>query len=197
MSLEFQQLAQQIFEDKSVRFQASNQEALNSLLNPFRLQLDAFKSKVEDIHLKDSQQQALLNHELQHLKILNQQITEEAHQLAVALKGQKKTQGNWGEFYAPNIISHYRAVAQWDSNEQTRHDRNTQYRMALEQSNFGSASFKTRNDQLIMDQANANVPRSDALWANTWFNWDDIAATKAKELQANYPGIYQTIKDRY
>ena len=69
--------------------------------------------------------------------------------------------------------------------------------MALEQSNFGSASFKTRNDQLIMDQANANVPRSDALWANTWFNWDDIAATKAKELQANYPGIYQTIKDRY
>ena len=48
-----------------------------------------------------------------------------------------------------------------------------------------------------MDQANANVPRSDALWANTWFNWDDVAATKAKELQANYPGIYQSIKDRY
>ncbi|CAI3795394.1 NPP1 family protein [Rheinheimera sp. MM224] len=112
-------------------------------------------------------------------------------------KANVEFQGNWGEFYAPNIISHYRAVAQWDSNEQTRHDRNTQYRMALEQSNFGSASFKTRNDQLIMDQANANVPRSDALWANTWFNWDDIAATKAKELQANYPGIYQTIKDRY
>jgi DNA recombination protein RmuC len=104
LSLEFQQLAQQIFEDKSVRFQASNQEALNSLLNPFRLQLDAFKSKVEDIHLKDSQQQALLNHELQHLKILNQQITEEAHQLAVALKGQKKTQGNWGELVLENVL---------------------------------------------------------------------------------------------
>jgi DNA recombination protein RmuC len=104
LSLEFQQLAQQIFEDKSVRFQASNQEALNSLLNPFRLQLDAFKSKVEDIHLKDSQQQALLNHELQHLKLLNQQITEEAHQLAVALKGQKKTQGNWGELVLENVL---------------------------------------------------------------------------------------------
>ena len=104
LSLEFKQLAQQIFEDKSVRFQASNQEALNSLLNPFRLQLDAFKSKVEDIHLKDSQQQALLNHELQHLKILNQQITEEAHQLAVALKGQKKTQGNWGELVLENVL---------------------------------------------------------------------------------------------
>jgi len=112
-------------------------------------------------------------------------------------KANVEFQGNWGEFYAPNIISHYRAVAQWDSNEQIRHDRNTQYRMALEQSNFGSASFKTRNDQLIMDQANANVPRSDAVWANTWFSWDDIAATKAKELQANYPGIYQSIKDRY
>lgn len=104
LSLEFQQLAQQIFEEKSSRFQASNQEALNSLLNPFRLQLDAFKSKVEDIHLKDSQQQALLNHELQHLKLLNQQITEEAHQLAVALKGQKKTQGNWGELVLENVL---------------------------------------------------------------------------------------------
>lgn len=104
LSLEFKQLAQQIFEEKSSRFQASNQEALNSLLNPFRLQLDAFKSKVEDIHLKDSQQQALLNHELQHLKLLNQQITEEAHQLAVALKGQKKTQGNWGELVLENVL---------------------------------------------------------------------------------------------
>ncbi len=73
-------------------------------MNPFRLQLDAFKSKVEDIHLKDSQQQALLNHELQHLKLLNQQITEEAHQLAVALKGQKKTQGNWGELVLENVL---------------------------------------------------------------------------------------------
>jgi hypothetical protein len=105
--------------------------------------------------------------------------------------------GNWDEFYAPNIHSHYRTLAQWDSNERTRHERNTQYRMTLEQSNFGSASFKTRNDGLIMDQANANVPRSDARWANTSFSWDDIAATKANELQANYPGIYQEIKNSY
>lgn len=112
-------------------------------------------------------------------------------------KANVEFRGNWGEFYAPNIISHYRALAHWDSNERTRHERNTQYRMVLEQSNFGSASFKTRNDSLIMDQANANVPRSDSRWANISFTWDDIAATKAKELQANYPGIYQDIKNSY
>ncbi len=111
LSLEFQQLAQQIFEEKSVRFQASNQEALNSLLNPFRLQLDAFKSKVEDIHLKDSQQQALLNHELQHLKILNQQITEEAHQLAVALKGQKKDARQLGRTGAGKCAGAFRLAS--------------------------------------------------------------------------------------
>lgn len=112
-------------------------------------------------------------------------------------KANVEFRGNWGEFYAANIISHYRAVAQWDSNERTRHQLNTQYRMALEQSNFGSASFKTRNDGLIMDQANANIPSSDSRWANISFTWDDIAATKAKELQANYPGIYQEIKGNY
>lgn len=103
--------------------------------------------------------------------------------------------GNWGEFYAPNIVSHYRALTQWNSNEHTRHQLNTQYRMTLEQSNFGSASFKTRNDSSILDQTNTNIPRTDSRWANILFTWDDIAATKEKELQANYPGIYQEIKN--
>ncbi|WP_337881667.1 DNA recombination protein RmuC [Rheinheimera sp.] len=104
LSLEFSQLAQRIFDEKQQSFQGQQQQLLGQLLTPFQQQLDAFKTKVEDLHLKESQQQTLLQHELGQLKQLNQQMTLEAHQLATALKGQKKAQGNWGELVLENVL---------------------------------------------------------------------------------------------
>ena len=110
-------------------------------------------------------------------------------------KNNVEFQGNWGEFYAPNILSHYRAVASWSNDEWTRYNANRQYRLVLENSNFGSATFKTRNDAEVLNKANDNAPRSDAFWANTWFSWDDVWATRAKEFEANYPAIHQQISE--
>lgn len=110
-------------------------------------------------------------------------------------KAHVEFQGNWGVFYAPDIISHYSAVAQWNGDEWTRYQTNRAYRHALEASNFGSASFKTRNDGEIMVQANNAVPRSDAFWANATFTWDDVWATRGKEFKANYPQTYPQISE--
>ncbi len=104
LKLEFEQLAGQIFEAKGQAFSQHSQQSLDALLKPFREQIDGFRSKVEDIHHKDVQQQAALIQELAHLKELNRQITQEAHDLATALKGQKKTQGNWGELILENVL---------------------------------------------------------------------------------------------
>ena len=101
---EFQNLANQIFEEKGKAFDEKSKQSLDVLLNPFRTQIEEFRKKVEDIHHKDTEQQGALRAELQHLKELNKQITEEAHQLATALKGQKKTQGNWGELILENVL---------------------------------------------------------------------------------------------
>ncbi|RSZ56344.1 hypothetical protein HF313_22515 [Massilia atriviolacea] len=103
--------------------------------------------------------------------------------------------GNWGEFYAPDIISHYSAVADWNSDETVRYQANRQYRLALEASNFGSATFKTRNDNEIANVANNTVPRSDAFWQNTAFSLDDVWSTRASELKANYPQTYLQIRE--
>jgi DNA recombination protein RmuC len=101
---EFQNLANQIFEEKGKAFDAKSKQSMDTLLSPFRTQIDEFRKKVEEIHHKDTEQQGALRNELQHLKEMNQQITEEAHQLATALKGQKKTQGNWGELILENVL---------------------------------------------------------------------------------------------
>jgi len=104
LKMEFEQLAGKIFEAKGQAFSLQNQQSLDALLKPFREQIDQFRSKVEDIHHKDTQQQATLAAELKHLKDLNLQITQEAHDLSTALRGQKKTQGNWGELILENVL---------------------------------------------------------------------------------------------
>ncbi|RFC39169.1 MAG: DNA recombination protein RmuC [Candidatus Nitrotoga sp. LAW] len=104
LSNQFKSLAGEILEDKSKRFTEQNQTNIGALLGPLKTQLHEFKAKVEDIHLEDTKQQATLKAELHQLKDLNRQITEEAHGLATALKGQSKMQGNWGEMVLENIL---------------------------------------------------------------------------------------------
>ncbi len=102
---EFQNLANSILEDKTKRFSEQNLESLGQVLTPFRERLNEFKSRVEEIHYQDAQQQAALKAELAQLKELNRQMSEEAHDLATALKGHAKKQGNWGELVLENVLT--------------------------------------------------------------------------------------------
>ena len=104
LKLEFEQLATQIFEARGQSLTHSSQQSLEAMLKPFREQIDSFRQKVEDIHHKDVQQQASLQQQLLQLKDLNQQITQEAHELSRALRGQTKTQGHWGELILENVL---------------------------------------------------------------------------------------------
>jgi len=104
-------------------------------------------------------------------------------------------QGNWGQFHAPDIISHYGATVAWNSDETVRYRANRDYRLALEVTNFGNASFKTRNDSELANTANNAVPRSDAFWQNTSFSINDVWSTRAHEFKANFPLTYSQIRE--
>ena len=102
---EFQNLASTILEDKSRRFSEQNLQSLGHVLDPFKERLNEFKKRIEEMHYQDAQQQAMLKSELDSLKSLNLQMTAEAHDLATALKGQAKKQGNWGELVLENVLA--------------------------------------------------------------------------------------------
>lgn len=104
LSNQFKSLANDILEEKTKRFTEQNQTNLGQLLDPLKERITEFKAKVEEIHTKDTEQQATLKAELTQLKDLNRQMTEEAHGLATALKGQAKKQGNWGELVLGNVL---------------------------------------------------------------------------------------------
>ena len=101
---EFENLANEILEQKGKAFKTMNSETISSLLEPVRQEMKGFRSKVEDLHEKDVAQRAALKTELIHLQKLNQKITDQAERLTTALQGQKKVQGNWGELMLENIL---------------------------------------------------------------------------------------------
>ena len=101
---DFETLAQQILKSTQQEFSVENKNGLDLFLAPFRQQIKDFKDKVETIHSNDLKQREELKTELKQLQNLNLQMTNEAHELTTALKGQKKMQGNWGELILENVL---------------------------------------------------------------------------------------------
>jgi DNA recombination protein RmuC len=104
LSLRFTNLAQQIFDEKSARFSEFNKEKLEAILQPFNLQLTAFKQEINEIYRTDNRERLSLKNEILQLRDLNQQINREAMNLTRALKSDTKVQGNWGELVLNRVL---------------------------------------------------------------------------------------------
>jgi DNA recombination protein RmuC len=104
LKIEFQHLAQKIFQEKSETFAEQNKNNIDHLINPLREQIGEFKKRVEDVYDKESRDRAALQSEIHHLKELNQRISKEALNLTRALKGDSKARGNWGEVILERVL---------------------------------------------------------------------------------------------
>ena len=104
LKLEFQNVANKIFEDKSQKFTEQNRDNIEGVLKPMREQLMDFKKKVEDVYDKESKDRVSLLNEIIHLKTLNERISGDAVNLTNALKGQSKTRGSWGEMILERVL---------------------------------------------------------------------------------------------
>ena len=111
LKIEFENLANEILKTSQKQFSQQSREGLDLFLKPFRQQVNDFKSRVEEIHSKEITQRAELKTELKQLHELNLQMSEEANQLSTALKGEKKTQGNWGELILENVLDRSGLIA--------------------------------------------------------------------------------------
>lgn len=104
LSLEFENLANRILEEKTKKFTEQNKTSLDELLKPFSERLKEFREKVDNVYGEESRQRFHLGKEIEKLVQLNQLLGEEAKNLTRALKGESKTQGNWGEMILENIL---------------------------------------------------------------------------------------------
>ncbi|MFY4768618.1 DNA recombination protein RmuC [Aliarcobacter butzleri] len=100
MKLEFENLANKLFDEKEKKSTTN----LTFVLSSFKEQLDSFSKRVNDIYNDETKQRSSLLTEIKNLKELNNQISNDAINLTKALKGQNKTQGDWGEMILSSIL---------------------------------------------------------------------------------------------
>lgn len=101
---EFELSANKIFDDKHHTFQQSSKTNIELVLTPFKQQLENFHKKVDDVYHQESSQRNQLVGQIVELQKHTQHISQEANNLADALKGDSKTQGDWGEMILERIL---------------------------------------------------------------------------------------------
>ena len=102
--IEFENLANRILEEKSVKFTEQNKTNIDQILKPLSDRIKGFEDKVDKVYSEDLKDRATLLNQIKTLQDLNQRVSDEANNLTKALKGESKTQGNWGEFILESIL---------------------------------------------------------------------------------------------
>tara|TARA_B100000315_G_scaffold59171_1_gene53668 strand:+ start:1596 stop:2939 length:1344 start_codon:yes stop_codon:yes gene_type:complete len=98
LKTEFENLANEILEKKSEKFVKQNKENLDKILDPLGEKIKSFEKSVQEKYENELKGRTGLKEQINNLTELNQQLSADAVNLTNALKGDSKTQGDWGEF---------------------------------------------------------------------------------------------------
>ncbi|MCH2032681.1 MAG: DNA recombination protein RmuC [Tenacibaculum sp.] len=101
---EFENLANKILEEKSNKFTVQNKENIKNILDPLEKKIKDFEEKVDKTHKESIDYHSALRQQILGLKELNAQMSKETLNLTKALKGDSKTQGNWGELVLERVL---------------------------------------------------------------------------------------------
>ncbi|HSC66082.1 MAG TPA: DNA recombination protein RmuC [Cellvibrio sp.] len=104
LAKDFENIANKIFENKQQQFSVNSKILLDTTLDPLKLQLTEFRKKVEDVYEKENADRNRLAGQVVELQKQAQKIGEDAVNLAQALKGNNKAQGNWGEVILERLL---------------------------------------------------------------------------------------------
>ncbi len=104
LQIQFENLANQIFAEKTKTFANQSKANLDTILTPFKETIAAFEKKVTEVYSAEGRERHSLIKEVQRLQELNKKIGEDAENLTKALKGDTRTQGLWGEIILERIL---------------------------------------------------------------------------------------------
>lgn len=100
MGFQFENLANSLFDRKAEQ----NRMGLQAVLQPMQERLLEFQKQVAQAYEIEGRERFSLAKEVKHLAELNQQVSKDTESLTKALKGESKTQGDWGEVILDTIL---------------------------------------------------------------------------------------------
>ncbi len=104
LKIQFENLANKIFEDRSKHFSEQNKTSMEHIVSPIKTQLTDFKKRVETVYDNETKDRISLREEIVSLRRDTEKMNQEALNLTRALKGDNKIQGNWGEMILEKVL---------------------------------------------------------------------------------------------
>ena len=178
---QFKNLANDILEEKSQRFATQNQQNLDTILRPLQEKIGEFKKRVDDVYEGETRERFALKAEILRLANLNTQMSNDTQALTKALRGESKTQGDWGEMVLETILEH--------SGLRKGHEYDVQ------DSHTDSEGSRLQPDVVIHLPENRHlvVDSKVSITAYTRYVQADDEATKEKELALHVQSLRQHI----
>ena len=100
----FREIATSIFDEKSKVMRENNRTQLGEILTPFKSDLENLKKTIHDCYTGEVSEVKSLRDTIKDLQDLNNTIGREAKELTLALKGNSKVQGDWGEMLLKQLL---------------------------------------------------------------------------------------------
>jgi len=104
MKLTFEKSASEVFEKRSKALGEANEIGMKNIIDPLREQMDHFRKAVEEARKESGENSAVIKENIKNLMESSLSLGTEAQNLANALRGNSKIQGNWGENHLVNIL---------------------------------------------------------------------------------------------
>jgi DNA recombination protein RmuC len=104
LKTEFENITNRQLKDNSSEFLKNSSSKLTDILEPYKKDIEALKTKIDGTYDKESKERFSLGTQVEKLLTQTNKISAEANNLASALKGQNKKQGNWGEMILESIL---------------------------------------------------------------------------------------------
>eukprot|EP00903_Cladosiphon_okamuranus_P000210 g210.t1 len=178
----FENMANRLLEEKSQKFTQQNQTQLSELLQPLKEKIKHFEDNIERRYLEETRDRVSLKKEIEQLRELNQQLSQDAGNLTAALKGDSKVQGDWGEVQLQLLLE--KAGLQKDVHFRT-------------QSSFRDSDGKTKRPDFIInlpDKKHLVIDCKVSLTAYERYCSAEDEKQRAKALKAHLESVRNHIK---
>lgn len=101
---EFKVIAAELLETKGKQLNERNEKALSDTLLPLKERMRDFEDLVRKTYEEEGKQRFALKGEVEKLLQQNMRLSQDADNLAKALRGDNKTQGDWGEMILERLL---------------------------------------------------------------------------------------------